>query len=310
MIRFSTAQSKKEYQLPVFQACGPKCVTKPNEKSHASKLDEAELPIAISVETPVSQHLKTVTLRELDRAKKLKVNTLQAPRPTGCPWRVPRSRTWPERSQFSVTLPKEDCALKEAKPRGLSLSWNVRESTKMEKGRDEQTTAVRQTQILWQDIQTNSHKTPKFSTTPLRAKLQKRNDWDWYHNANLDVDEPRFDVPKVPSMTRFDVPKVPSMSRFDVPKVPSMTRFDVPKVPSMSRFDVRINKVVGEPSTELSRFEVSDHVVARAGPKSPRITLEKISKRIQLPITLGSDILSPKNKMSCTYHKFQHLPTI
>jgi len=285
MIRFSTAQSKKN-QLPVFQACGPKCVTKPNEKLHASKLDEAELPVAISVETPVSQHLKTVTLRGLDRAKKLKVNTLQAPRPTGCPWRVPRSRTWPERSQFSITLPKEDCALKEAMPRGLSLSWNVRESTKMETGRDEQATAVRQTQILWQDIQTNSHKTPQFSTTPLRAKLQKRN--DWYHNANLDVDEPRFDVPKVPSMTRFDVPKVPSMSRFDV----------------------RINKVVGEPSAELSRFEVSDNVFARAGPKSPRITLEKISKRIQLPITLGSDILSPKNKMSCTYHKFQHLPTI
>jgi len=285
MIRFSTAQSKKD-QLPVFQACGPKCVTKTIEKSHASKLDEAELPVAISVETPVSQHLKTVTLRELDRAKKLKVNTLQAPRPTGCPWRVPRSRTWPERSQFSVTLPKEDCAFKEAKPRGLSLSWNVRESTKMEKGRDEQTTAVRQTQILWQDIQSNSHKTPKFPTTPLRAKLQKRN--DWYHNVNLDVDE----------------------SRFDVPKVPSMTRFDVPKVPSMSRFDVRINKVVGEPSAELSRFEVSDHVIARAGPKSPRITLEKISKRVQLPITLGYDILSPKNKMSCTHHKFQHLPTI
>lgn len=283
MIRFSSAQSKK---LPVFQACGPKCVTKTNEKSHASKLDEAELPVAISVETPVSQHLKTVTLRELDRAKKLKVNTLQAPRPTGCPWRVPRSRTWPERSQFSVTLPKEDCAFKEAKPRGLSLSWNVRESTKMEKGRDEQTTAVRQTQILWQDIQTNSHKTPKFPTTPLRAKLQKRN--DWYHNANVDVDEPRFDVPKVPSMTRFEVPKVPSMSRFDV----------------------RINKVVGEPSAELSRFEVSDHVIARAGPKSPRITLEKISKKVQLPITLGYDILSPKNKMSCTHHKFQHLPTI
>jgi len=271
MIRFSTAQSKKN-QLPVFQACGPKCVTKPNEKLHASKLDEAELPVAISVETPVSQHLKTVTLRGLDRAKKLKVNTLQAPRPTGCPWRVPRSRTWPERSQFSITLPKEDFALKEAMPRGLSLSWNVRESTKMETGREEQTKAVRQTKILWQDIQTNSHKTPKFSTTPLRAKLQKRNDWDWYHNANLDLDES--------------------------------------KGPSMSRFDVLMNKVVGEPSAEVSRFEVSDHVIARAGPKSPRITLEKISKRIQLPITLGSDILSPKNKMSCTYHKFQHLPTI
>merc|ERR1711937_217729 len=96
-------------------------------------------------------------------------------------------------------------------------------------------------------------------------------------NANLDVDEPRFDVPKVPSM---------------------------------SRFDVRINKVVGEPSAELSRFEVSDHVIARAGPKNPRITLEKISKRVQLPITLGYDILSPKNKVSCTHHKFQHLPTI
>merc|ERR1719506_2885414 len=103
------------------------------------------------------------------------------------------------------------------------------------------------------------------------------------------------------------------MTRFDVPKVPSMTRFDVPKVPSMSRFAVRINKVVGEPSAELSRFEVSDNVIARAGPKSPRITLEKISKRIQLPIALGSDILSPKNKISCepcAYHKFQHLPTI
>lgn len=275
MIRLFTAKSNKD-QKPVFQACGPKCVTKPNEKSHGSKLDEAELPVAISVETPVSQHLKSVTLRELNRAKQLKVNTLQAPRPTGCPWRVPRSRTWPERSQFSITLPKEDCALKEAMPRGLSLSWNVRESTKMETGREEQTKAVRQTKILWQDIQTNSHKTPpKFSTTPLRAKLQKRNDWDWYHNANLDLDES--------------------------------------KGPSMSRFDVLMNKVVGESSAEVSRFEVSDHVIARAGPKSPRITLEKISKRIQLPIALGSDILSPKHKISCepcTYHKFQHLPTI
>jgi hypothetical protein len=278
MIQFSTSQSKKK---PVLQACGPKCVTKPNEKPHASKLDEAELPVGISVETPVSQHLKSVTLCELNRAKKLKINTLQAPRPTGCPWRVPRSRTWPERSQLSITLPKEDCALKEAMPRGLSLSWNVRESPNMETGRDEQTKAVRQTKILWQDIQTNSHKTPKFSTTPLRAKLQKRN--EWYHNTNLDLDES----------------KVPSMSRFDVRRSPSA---EVPRL--------YISKVVGEPSAEVPRFELSDHVIARAGPKSPKITLEKISRRIQLPITLGSDIVYPKNKMSCTYHKFQHLPTI
>lgn len=245
--------------------------------AHTSKLmrrqtDEAELPVAISGETPVSQHLKSVTLpgtlRELNRAKKLKINTLQAPRPTGCPWRVPRSRTWPERSQLSITLPKEDCALKEVMPRGSSLSWNVREPIKMETGRDEQTKAVRQTKILWQDIQTNSHKTPKFSTTPLRAKLQKRN--EWYHNTNLDLDES--------------------------------------KATSMSRFDVRISKVVGEPSAEAPyRFEVSDHVIARPGPK---ITLEKISKRIQLPITLGYDIVSPKNKVSCTYQKFQNLPKI
>jgi len=197
-------------------------------------------------------------------------------------------KSWSEHSRIaSIT---EGCALTENNFNALTTikesnydarTMGVKPSTERlaERERHEKTKAIRQTTILWQDIKSNTHKTPKRGQSDSLPKCALQQYKDWYYDLQTDFS---------------------TLSTFK-------------KLAPVTRVNVRVNNsnfVATAQSdispTHKSRFEACDHFV-----DLPEVRPQKIPRIIKLPKTRefdnASQAIQSRNMETSPSQRFKKL---